>query len=302
MESETVTPNPVEWLKWLDWLAKNKRRVALWGGAVVVVLLGVALIVYEQKQKEVRASEALANVDLPIPPGKAPAPNTAEELLKVEQNHPNTRAATRALLEAGTVRFVEGRYADAEALFSRFEKDYPESLWLPQALLGRAAALEAQNKSAEALTEYERLKKIYPSDAIATEVQMGLARMYEQQSKPEDALKIYEDILQANHPSYSSVGAQAAMRQDAILKKHPELAKTNAPPIISPPTPMPTASNATVVRPSTNQPIAITLTNLLKATNAPAPVAGLTNAAATNRIVLPSPSAPKTNAAPPAPQ
>ncbi|MBN2507274.1 MAG: tetratricopeptide repeat protein [Verrucomicrobia bacterium] len=281
MESETVTAGQVDWMKWLDWVVKNKRRVALWGGAALGVILVTALIVYEMRQKEVRASLALAKVDLPIPPGKSPPPNAVETLLKVAQDHPSTHAAARALLQAATLRFAEGQYPEAEALFGRFEKNYPESPWLPQALLGQAASLEAQTKTSEALAGYERLRKIYPTDVIVTDVQLGLARIYEHQDKPADAKKLYEDILQVNHPR-SSPAVLAGLRLQAILKEHPELAKTNAPPIASPVVPPVGATNIPP-KPATNQPA---LSNAAPAsplphrpaTNVPVPTPATTNA------------------------
>jgi hypothetical protein len=139
--------------------------------------------------------------------------------------------------------------------------------------------------------------------------------MYEEQAKPEEALKLYEDILQANNPQFSSVGAQAAMRREVLVKAHPELVKTNPPPILNESVyttnlvtrtnlPASVSTNRVVLPPSTNLvkgtnalappvlatnlaatnlPVAVPLTNLLKTTNVAVPLLAATNGVGTNR-------------------
>ncbi len=184
--------------------------------------------------------------------------------------------------------YVEGKVAEAEALFARFEKDYPESPWLPEAQFGRAATLEAQNKTAEALAEFEKLHKLYPNDAFASEVQLGMARLYERQDKPEQAYEIYKSMLSAGNAAYTSSGAEANARQEALLRKHPDLAKTTNAPAISNAALtnlLKTATNIQI-KPSTNRALISPTTNLLKGTNVKAPTLPATNGAGTNVNML----------------
>lgn len=254
------------WLQWIDWLDKNRKRAGRWAGGVVAVILIITAIVYQQARKEVRASEALANVEVPLSPGAPAEPGTVEALLALERDHPNTQAAARALLIAAGLRFVEGQHAEAEKLFGRFEQDYPESVWLPQAMLGHATALEILSQADAALAEYERLRKLYPNDPIANDVLLGLARLYEAQDKPAEALKIYQDMLQTGYAAYTAAGAQAGARQEALLQKYPDLIKTNTP-IIEPTGMTNVMSLTNLQQAATNRAIPITLTNLLKQTN-----------------------------------
>lgn len=282
MDSGTGTQTSVDLLKWLAWLDKNKKRVALWGGGgLAVILLVVGIVAYENS-KEVRASEALSEVANPMRQGRLPGANAAEDLLKIEREHPGTKAAARALLEAGQVRYLEGNYAEAQKLFSRFEKDYPESRWVPQALLGYAATLEVQQKTTEAIAEYEKLRKRYATDSIADSVKLALARLYEP-TKPEESFNLYQELLRANPPQMSTLGAEASTRQEALLQRIPSLIKTNVPPL---PT-IPGVTNLQV-RTITNPPAAAPVTNVLKLTNAPVPAAitnvlKLTNAPAAKK-------------------
>ena len=81
MDSSATTTDSL--LKVLAWLDKNRKRVALITGGVVVALAIIAGMIYYQSQKEGWASEALSNVRKPYNPATAPSPDLAQAYLKV---------------------------------------------------------------------------------------------------------------------------------------------------------------------------------------------------------------------------
>ena len=226
----------------LGWLEVNKQKVMIWAAAaVVVVVVAIAVISY-QTQKERRASEALSNVRAPSASANASiSPSAAAEgYLRVAKEHAGTQAAARALLLAASAKFQDGGYADAQKLYEEFTRDYPESRWLPQAYFGVASSLDAQGKTAEATKQLEELRRRFPNDAVIDETKLALGRLYEAQNRPADAFKLYDDLVKANQ--FSGLGSEAGLRLTELVEKHPELAKTNAPPVMNP-TPMMSMSN-----------------------------------------------------------
>jgi tetratricopeptide (TPR) repeat protein len=220
-----------------------------------------------------------------------PPPGTAENYLKIATDYPGSKAAARAVIEAAGVYYVQGRYADAQKQFDRISKEYPGSPWQAEAAMGIAGALEAQGRTAEALAKYDETRRRYANSTVVDNAKLSMARLYEQQNKPAEALKLYEELVKlAQANPYSAIGNEAGMHMEELLKAHPELAKTNAPPPAVTQIPTPGAPNQTSVvrtinlsnmvqRPSTNMAgtnLMVAITNRPPATNAPT--------AATNRI------------------
>ena len=231
MDAQQTQPSD-SFYNFVAWLEVNQRKVMIWAAAaLVVVIVAIAVITY-QAQKERRASEALSNVRAPSTAAAAPTAGSADAYLKVARDHAGTQAAGRALLLAASTKFQEGAYADAQKHYEQFVRDYPESRWLPQAYFGVASSLDAQGKGAEALAQFERLRRQFPNDAIADETKLAMGRLYEGQNKPAEAYKLYDELLKAN--PYSGLGSEAGLRQADLVQKHPELAKANLPPPITP--------------------------------------------------------------------
>jgi TolA-binding protein len=279
-------------LRLVSWIQRNQKRLIIGTVIVVIAIAVISFVTYEQGQKEVRASRALANVPVPLSPGAPPKPGTADAYLKVATDHDGTKAGARAMLQAGAAYFVEGNYGEAQKTFERFLKEYPGSEWVPQAHFGIAQALDAQGKTADATTKFEEMRRRFANDATSDEVKLALGRLYENQNKAADAHKLYSEILQAN--PYGGLGSEAGMRKQELEDKFPELVKTNAP--LAALQQMPPGLQATV----TNQPAptnrVITLTNTAR--SAPSVVtqaAANAQAAATNIPLL---LQPQTNAAP----
>jgi tetratricopeptide (TPR) repeat protein len=271
------------------WFEVNRKKILIGAAAAAVVILVAVVFFNYQIQKEVRASEALSEIRVPLNPATALPAETVPSLLQFAQEHQGTKAAARALLIAGGFLFADKKYTEAQQEFTRLTQDYGDTEWLPQAFLGLAATLDAQSKTNEAIAEYERLRKRFANHAVADEAKLALARLYEAQ-KPEEAYKLYDELVKAN--PMTGLGAEAGLRKEDLKEKHPDLAKLDAP--ILPPQPTPGAPNIT------NRPM-FTITNRVSGTS-PARKITLTNrpSASTSQIIrLPQPgSAPSSPGTP----
>ena len=224
MESEALQI-PL-WQQALAWFDANKKP-ALWGaGAVVVVSLIVALVLYRRDEADITASEALSNVTLPGAVGASRA-DTVNAFLKVANTYPNSRAGARALLLAGANLFADGKYAEAKAQFERFPREYNSSPFRGEALLGIASCLNAQGNTAEAVTAYKDLIDRRLSEYLLPQARFALGCCYEAQNKPELARNLFEEVERGN-PS-SSLGSEAGMRLEELKLKYPSLAIPAAP-------------------------------------------------------------------------
>ena len=247
-------------VRFLAWFEVNKKRVVI--GAIIVVVLGagIGLALNYQSQREVRASEALSEVKLPINPSSPIPVGTAAAYERIAREHRGTQAGGRALILAGTALFMQTNYDDAQKLFEQFAREYPASSFVPEALFGVASCLDAKKKPAEAISKFEELRRRYGKSSVLDETKLALARLYEEQNKPAVALDLYDELVKANQ--YSGIGSEAGLRMEDLLSQHPELKKTNAP-IMPAPTIIPGTNLATRM---TNRP-AITLTNLTRRTS-----------------------------------
>ncbi len=297
MDSETK-PN-TGLVNFLAWLEVNKKKLVIGAAAATGLAIITTVIVVQQNQKEARASKALSDIRLPLFGNQAQPPGVAEELLKVAREHPRTKAGSRALVEAAGALFVENRYAEAQTQFEEFAKLYPASPWRAQAALGVAASLDAQSKKAEALARYEDLRKKFANDPIIDGVKLALARHYET-SKPDEAFNLYQELVKAN--PYSGLGAEAGLRQEELLQKHPELMKTN-PPAMPPLPPGAPATLTNLARPNPSNRVVTTITNLSRTPNTNITIRAATNPPAANTplMIKPSASVPTPGAANPAP-
>ena len=251
MESENSKTDSVVGL--LAWLEVHKKRLAVIGGVTLVAILVAMVMIQHQAQKELNASAALSDVRLPFSSSAALPAGLADSLSKVAAEHKGSQAAARALLLSGGVAFSEAKsaadYAEAQKSFEQVIVEHPDSPWIPQANLGVAAALVAQGKVPEATAKYEEVTRRFASSAIIDEARLALARLHESK-KPEEAFKLYEELIKGNPSSILTM--EANMRQDTLIKQHPELAKLKLPP--APPVSVtPTPSQQVKITPMTNR-------------------------------------------------
>jgi predicted negative regulator of RcsB-dependent stress response len=238
--TQTVTVYDV-----LAWIESNKKSLLVGFVAAVVIGFGIAIYRYNADQRELAASDALLKLKTTLSSSDTANPPDAADYLKVAQQYPGTSAAERALLLAGSTLFTQGKYAEAQAEFSKFQRDRPQGPFAATAAYGIAASLEAQGKQDEALAPYQNLSVRYPNSSVLDDAKLAIARIYEAKNQPKQALQMYDELTKPG--ALSTTGSEAMLRKDDLLTRHPELAKTNAP----------LAEASTMVRPaSSNAPIA----------------------------------------------
>jgi predicted negative regulator of RcsB-dependent stress response len=238
-QSSSSTDTILQLLAWLD---KNKKRVALIGGAVLAAGALIGGIIYYQSQREARASEALSNVRQPSNPNTPVPPEVVQACLKVAKDFEGTSAAGRALLDAASILYTQGNFADSEARYKEFLNGYPDSPFLPQGMLGLAYALDAEGKTSDATAKYEELRRRFPTDPVLDDTKLALARIYEKQN-PAEAYKLYNELVTTGGQQ-SGIASEAGIRMADLMEKYPDLAKTNAP---TPPTMTPAPGAAQTV-------------------------------------------------------
>jgi len=281
---DAKTAETPAFIRFLAWFEVNRKRVLI--GALIVLVVGLAagLLIYSQSQREVRASEALSEVDVragSAPSGGksgqiAPALGAADAFKKVAQEHKGTQAGGRALIMAGTSLYTQGQYDEAQKLFEQFAKEFPASPFVPEALYGVASSLDAQKMSNEAIAKFEELRRRYAKSSVMDQTKLALGRLYEEQGKYAQALDLYDELVKGNQ--FSGIASEAGLRMEDLLSQHPELKKTNAPPIMSAATPTPGRPNTNlIVRPATNRQQMITITNLPRGTNMNRPLMTMSN-------------------------
>jgi tetratricopeptide (TPR) repeat protein len=266
MDSETRKTEPL--YEFLGWLEVNKKQVAIGAGAVVLIIGAIVTVTWYKNQQEFRASEALSAVRVPYQPSEAASAETLGKLQKVSAEYSGTAAALRAELIRAGLLFSNGKYAEAQAAFEKYVRDHAESRWVPEAVFGVAVCLDAQNKTSDAIAKYEDFARRFSTDPNTDQARLHLATLYEATGKFADAIKEYDKIVKA--PNYSPSYSEAQERQALLLRKHPELAPTNPPPVT--PT-LPPFARTNVVTPLRTNLAPATNVPLIFRTNPPAPQA-----------------------------
>jgi len=228
------------WTLWA-WVEKNRKAVT----TTVCVTAGVALIggvvVWQQNRKTVAAGEALTDAMVANAFVRGGAPTTPEKLLQLANDYSGTGAAARAVYQAATALFTDGKYAEAHTQFQRFVSEYAENPFVPQAMYGLAACLEAQGKTDEAFKAYKNLADRFKTAGVGLGATAAVGRILESQGKLTEALPLFEEV--ARNDANGMLGSEARVRAAEIQQKLPPPTVTPvSAPIVSP-APVVTATN-----------------------------------------------------------
>ena len=213
------------------WFETNKKQ-AIWGICVVALVAFLASFYFwRQAEREVRASEALTQAEVDMVSKNGSRVESPDAYLKIVAEYPGTKAAGRALLQAGAALFAEEKYAEAQAQFERFSKEYANSTFLPEATLGVAACLDAD--ACPTLRLLRRFRGASDEQILADhvklhEAQLALARIHQSQGKLEQALLGYEKLAQSEGPN-SSIGYEAGLRAEELKEKMPAVSTNELP-------------------------------------------------------------------------
>jgi predicted negative regulator of RcsB-dependent stress response len=230
----------------LAWLELNRKRVVAAGvGLLALIVIGYVYL-WLREGKEAQASQALLALKVTAAPEAGEKGASASDLLKVAADHGSTATAERAIWLAAGELYRQGRYAEAQPHFAKVLAADRRGLLAAMAALAVAACLDSQDKVDEALAAYGRVVADYPGTPSAGRAKLATATIHETRQQPQEALRLFDEL--SNARGFGSVSREAASRREALLKKHPELAKTVLPTVLS-------AAAATGV---TNPPVAPT--------------------------------------------
>jgi predicted negative regulator of RcsB-dependent stress response len=220
-------------VEFLAWLEVNKWRLVVVATAVAVLGGGTAIYRSYRQERETQASTALFKAQREAARPSPGQPASAEPFLRVATNFSGTEAASRALLLAAQALFEGGKYAEASQQFEAYLRESGASAFAPSAAFGLAACLDAQGKTNEAVAAYQGVLTRYPGSGTANQAKLALAGLFEAQKEFAEAVKLYSELSTPAQPS--AWGIEAGMRREELLRLHPELAPTNAPPPAVPP-------------------------------------------------------------------
>ena len=213
-------------VEFLAWFEVNKKRLATAGAA----LLGVAFVAYVwnylAEQKEIKANDALLAMNVSLNGQTNIPPAKSTDLLKVASDFSGTKTADRAAFLAANALFAEGKFAEAQSQFDKFQSEHLGNPLAGPAAIGAAAALEAQGKVNEALAAYTAISSRYPNSSVVTQARFAAARLNEAKGQHAEAYKLYEDLSKAT--SFSVWVAEASQQKETLARKFPDLAKPKA--------------------------------------------------------------------------
>jgi tetratricopeptide (TPR) repeat protein len=225
-------------LELMTLLELHKKKLLIVAGVIVAAL--VVSVVYNHfvAQRELNAGEALLTLRPPIVGADRQKQVPADKYLQVVEQYAGTAAAKRALLLGAEAYFIEGKYDQAKAAFTRFLQENPGDALSSQADLGIAASLDAAGKAKEALEAYDLVRKRYAQEAgVSAQAKLSIGRLYENQGKYEPAFTVYREMLQAAGYPYNNNNSWlevASMRYSDLAKAHPELVAVRPTPPVQP--------------------------------------------------------------------
>jgi len=176
------------------WLEANKNKLI--GGAVIIVVIAViySYITWERGQNEITSGEAFTQL-LFQNSGRANPSEEANDFLALASKYAGTEAGQRAQLQAASVLFESGNYADAQVQFQNFADSHTGAL-AAIANLGAGASLEAQGKLDGAAAAYQRIGSAHADPGSYLQAQFSLGRLAEQKGKLTEAEGYYESAAQ----------------------------------------------------------------------------------------------------------
>ncbi len=203
-------------LKFWSWYDANKKRLII--GAVMAVVAWVVWFYVATQHDSAETAAGLAYTEFQFnQPAKIPAEQVVAGYLKIADDYPGTISGQRAQLQAATILFSDGKYADALKQFQDFLAKHSGSSLTMQAQSGVAASLEAQGKLDDALAAYRKVADSNKNSPEATLAEFSQGRVLELQGKLNGALSSYQQVVQS--PMAASLASEAAQRISIIQAK-----------------------------------------------------------------------------------
>jgi predicted negative regulator of RcsB-dependent stress response len=175
----------------MDWASHNSQKLAVGGIALAVVVAAGLMWRASAEKKEVRASEALAQVEAVVQAG-----NTAlaqSDLRQFLQRYGGTTAAVHGRMLLARVLYGEGKIEEGLTVLAEVSSPGPFAVSYHTL---KAGGLEQAGKPAEAAVSYEAAASAAGSNAARAVLQADAARAYEAAGQLEDARRIWTVMAQ----------------------------------------------------------------------------------------------------------
>jgi predicted negative regulator of RcsB-dependent stress response len=175
----------------MEWARHNSQKLALGGIVLVVVVAGGLLWRASAEKKEIRASQALAEVE-----GVVQAGNLAlaqSDLRQFLQRYGGTTAAIHGRMLLAKVLFGEGKVEEGLTELSSVSDPGPFAVSFHSL---RAAGLEQAGRPAEAAAAYEAAAEASAAPAAKAGLLADAARAHEAAGQIEEAKRIWSSMAQ----------------------------------------------------------------------------------------------------------
>jgi len=207
------------------WLEANRNRLIGGGLAVVLVAIVYSYINWEHGQNEITAGTAFTQLIF-ANQGNTDPKQQADALLAMASKYTGTAAAQRAQLQAASVLFESGNYADALVQFQNFADNHSGPL-AAIANLGAGASLEAQGKPDQAAVAYEKIASTHATSPAYLQAEFSLGRIAEHGGQLAEAESHFEIVAQAGRAG-GSIAQEAQGRAYEIKMKLSAAQKTSS--------------------------------------------------------------------------
>ncbi len=180
-------------------LKANQRSLMLYGGIILLIIIGTIFYFNSKKQYPQKASFALANA------------RSQEELKNIVKDYKDNIAAPAALCQLGYIAAQQTNYVEALGYYRTIVNDYPDSFITPAAILAVAKCYVAQGKYTEAESVLKREVLYDKNNYIAIVAQMELVQILSTMGRYNEAieqLQIWNQLGGNTYFSYLGDGIQ----------------------------------------------------------------------------------------------
>ena len=206
-------------LKLWPWIEANKNRLLTGTAIVLVIVIGVSLYFWRRDQNQISAGDAMTQNMIALQPNSTPA-SVSQGYLDVANDYSGTPAGERALLQAATSFFTQGKYTDAQGYFQSYLDTHADGQFSGIAALGVAKCLEAEGKINDAIGAYNKVINQFSSDQQSVlRARFSLAQLNIQQGHYTDAFSQFQTVYQAD--MYGPLGNEARQYLFELQSKLP---------------------------------------------------------------------------------
>jgi tetratricopeptide (TPR) repeat protein len=184
------TASPVDWQ---DWVRTNLKRAGIVGGVVVVVAGSVLGYVTSMRNKETRASQALAQAWATVEAGNMPL--AANDLSRLVEVYAGTRSADEGAILLNEIRLLNGETDVAVRALQDFVKKGRRHYHEASAYSLLGGGLENQGKLREAAAAYRQAAAAAELGFLKAQYLLDAGRAFAAASDTVNAKAAFAEVL-----------------------------------------------------------------------------------------------------------